>query len=425
MGKSKGSSVSSVAIIGAGAAGLVTAAEMLRAGFEVTVLEQGQQPGGLWCYAPETEDDPLGLNPTSRIYSSLYDSLHTNLPRDLMAFWNYSFDSDGGGADDWPRYPHHTQVLKYLQNFCRDHKLSPHIHLGTQITAAHPVQGCWDLTCDGEVSSLQVDALVVCNGHYSEPKIVQIAGMQDFQGEIIHAHNYRRPDSYKGLKIAVFGTAASGFDLALELGPLASELHWLGHDEPSQAIQLPGVTCGGMPSHFLARDLVLASGETVSELDLFIFATGYRYDLPFLHNQVPVQDNRVGPLYYDMIYPTLPTLGFVGLPYLVIPFPLFQIQARWLARWFQSNSNQVSAENMQTWIEQDLKSKGDRPARQHHRLAEQQFRYMNQLLADIGDPPIPEWFTELARLSQEARLKDPVGFRQAKLPVLGPTRVTL
>ena len=52
--------ISSVAIIGAGAAGLVTAAEMLKAGFNVTVLEQSREPGGLWCYAAEPEDDQIG-----------------------------------------------------------------------------------------------------------------------------------------------------------------------------------------------------------------------------------------------------------------------------------------------------------------------------------------------------------------------------
>ena len=74
-----------VAVIGAGAAGLVTARELTRAGHEVTVFEQGNEVGGTWIYRPESEPDPLGQT-GSRIHSSMYASMRTNLPRDVMAF---------------------------------------------------------------------------------------------------------------------------------------------------------------------------------------------------------------------------------------------------------------------------------------------------------------------------------------------------
>ena len=75
-----------VAVVGAGAAGLVTAYELLAAGHRVTVFEQSDQVGGLWNYTEDTEDDPLGQQPSVRIHGSLYASLRVNLPRDLMAF---------------------------------------------------------------------------------------------------------------------------------------------------------------------------------------------------------------------------------------------------------------------------------------------------------------------------------------------------
>jgi hypothetical protein len=44
-------------------------------------------------------------------------------------------------------------------------------------------------------------------------------------------------------------------------------------------------------------------------------------------------DNKVGPLYEHVFPPTLaPSLSFVGLPQKVIPFPLSQLQARWIAK---------------------------------------------------------------------------------------------
>ena len=108
-----------VAVIGAGAAGLVTAHELNRAGHEVTVIEQLGHVAGVWQYHEGVEEDLLG-NTENRIHSSLYESLQTNLPRDLMAFLDFTFDTKGGGHDDWPRFPHHTQVSEYLNRFA-DH----------------------------------------------------------------------------------------------------------------------------------------------------------------------------------------------------------------------------------------------------------------------------------------------------------------
>ena len=88
-----------IAVIGAGAAGLVTASELLREGHAVAVFERSRRVGGLWVYEEETETDPLGQCPRRRHHGSLYASLRTNLPRDLMAFDGYPFDSSGGGDD--------------------------------------------------------------------------------------------------------------------------------------------------------------------------------------------------------------------------------------------------------------------------------------------------------------------------------------
>ena len=60
------------AVIGAGAAGLVTARELVREGFRVQVLEQGRRVGGVWDYCPDAEEDLLGRDPKrTRIHSSL------------------------------------------------------------------------------------------------------------------------------------------------------------------------------------------------------------------------------------------------------------------------------------------------------------------------------------------------------------------
>ncbi|VVB01588.1 unnamed protein product [Arabis nemorensis] len=68
-----------VAVIGAGATGLVTARELRREGHSVVVFERQNQVGGTWIYTDHVEPDPLSVDPTRPIvYSSVYSSLRTN-----------------------------------------------------------------------------------------------------------------------------------------------------------------------------------------------------------------------------------------------------------------------------------------------------------------------------------------------------------
>ena len=85
-----------VAVIGGGAAGLMAARELRREGHKVVVFEREAQPGGTWVYTHEVESDPLGLDPGRTIvHSSLYSSLRTNLPREVMGFSDFPFVATG------------------------------------------------------------------------------------------------------------------------------------------------------------------------------------------------------------------------------------------------------------------------------------------------------------------------------------------
>jgi cation diffusion facilitator CzcD-associated flavoprotein CzcO len=42
----------------------------------------------------------------------------------------------------------------------------------------------------------EYDAVVICNGHNSEPSLPNIKGMKVFPGFQIHSHNYREPDQF-------------------------------------------------------------------------------------------------------------------------------------------------------------------------------------------------------------------------------------
>lgn len=60
-----------VAVIGAGAAGLVTVKHVLEAGFDCEVFEQTDKVGGTWNYTERVGTDENGLP----IHTSMYDGV--------------------------------------------------------------------------------------------------------------------------------------------------------------------------------------------------------------------------------------------------------------------------------------------------------------------------------------------------------------
>jgi cation diffusion facilitator CzcD-associated flavoprotein CzcO len=66
-----------VAVLGAGAAGLVASRLLRDAGFGVRCFEKTESVGGVWRYRPE---------------DVMYRSLVTNLPKEIMAYIDTPFD---------------------------------------------------------------------------------------------------------------------------------------------------------------------------------------------------------------------------------------------------------------------------------------------------------------------------------------------
>lgn len=172
-----------VAIIGAGAAGLVSARELRREGHQVVMFERQAQLGGTWVYNPGVEADPLGSDPSRAIvHSSLYASLRTNLPREAMGFRAYPFVSTGQPHWDSRRFPGHQEVLLYLNDYATEFGLTELVRFETEVVYAGLVEdGKWKVRSRQENGvAVDVDeifdALVVCNGHYTEPRTAEIPG---------------------------------------------------------------------------------------------------------------------------------------------------------------------------------------------------------------------------------------------------------
>ncbi|XP_062027083.1 putative flavin-containing monooxygenase FMO GS-OX-like 11 [Rosa rugosa] len=192
-----------VAVIGAGASGLVEARELRREGHTVVVFERGDQIGGTWVYTPEVESDPVGIDlDRTRVHSSMYQSLRTNLPREIMGFRDYPFVAKEGDEERDPRrYPGHREVLTYLKDFASEFGISEMVRLESEVAFVGLVEGGkWMVKSKSKTSEYTeeiYDAVVVCCGHYNNPRVAEIPGITTWKGKQIHSHNYRTSELFR------------------------------------------------------------------------------------------------------------------------------------------------------------------------------------------------------------------------------------
>ncbi|KAL7917651.1 hypothetical protein ACQKWADRAFT_306262 [Trichoderma austrokoningii] len=382
-----GNPIKSVAVIGAGAAGAITAAALkAEEVFDVIrVFERRESAGGTWIYDAAVQPSLLGrpgatpseLDPPLEIPKSLpavlppnkqerfsqtpiYDVLTTNVPEIAMSFSDCRFPYG-------PFAPHHIP-RQYIENYFALHKTDSFLELNTTVEdvsraedASNTGSNRWKLTLrkydvlqDADVWWEETfDAVILANGHYSVPTIPNVKGLNEyiekFPGRVVHSKTYRSAKSYKSQRVLVIGNSASGTDVSRELVSTAqlpiyqsrrSKAWWEG-DSPSKGIEWKPVVSEYLPS----GRILFEDGTYLDDIDTVIYCTGYKPSYPFWNakkNGQPLWDDKKGKLvksYWHTFFQDFPNLGIVGLPR-VLTFRSFEYQAIALARLF-ANRNPV------------------------------------------------------------------------------------
>lgn len=195
----------STAIIGAGISGLTTGKMLGDYGVPYTCFESSDRIGGNWAFG----------NPNG--HSSAYRSLHIDTSKDRLSFRDFPM------PDDFPDFPHHTQIKAYLESYAEAFGLKERIEFENGVQHAHRVstgsttKGGWEIT-DQAGAVRRFDHLVVANGHHWDPRYPDFPG--EFAGQTLHSHHYvdpRTPYDFAGKRILVVGLGNSAADIAVEL----------------------------------------------------------------------------------------------------------------------------------------------------------------------------------------------------------------
>jgi cation diffusion facilitator CzcD-associated flavoprotein CzcO len=190
-----------VVVVGAGFSGLGTAIKLKERGYDdFVVLERGDDVGGTWHF-------------------NTYPNCGCDVPSHLYSF---SFAPN----PDWTRtYSKQPEIRDYLQRTTDEFGIRPHVRTNTTVQSAawDEESGTWTVSTDrGEV---RARLLIAGMGPLAEPRIPDIPGLEDFQGEVMHSARWDHGYDLKGKRVASIGTGASAIQYVPAIQPDVEKLH--------------------------------------------------------------------------------------------------------------------------------------------------------------------------------------------------------
>ncbi len=169
-----------IAIIGAGFAGIGAAVQLKKAGIEsFTIFERSSEVGGTWR-------------------DNTYPGAACDVPSHV---YSLSFEQN----PNWSRrYATSSEIQEYLVGVVDKHELHERMRLETEIVEARfdEDSGTWSLTAnDGE--SFTARAVIAGVGGLVDPSYPKIAGMDQFDGELMHTARWNHDVDLTDKRVAV------------------------------------------------------------------------------------------------------------------------------------------------------------------------------------------------------------------------------
>ncbi|WP_026919344.1 flavin-containing monooxygenase [Gordonia shandongensis] len=185
----------SVAIIGAGFAGIGAAIRLRQRGVDDVVLfERGTRVGGTWrdnTYPGAACDIP------SRLYSYSFAQ---------NPDWSHTYSSSG-------------EILEYIDRMVEDFGVAEQIRFGHEVTGVEydADTGEWTIRFAGRRRAVRARSVIVASGPLANPSLPDIRGIDDYEGRVIHSARWDHDYDFAGKRVAVVGTGASAVQIVPEL----------------------------------------------------------------------------------------------------------------------------------------------------------------------------------------------------------------
>lgn len=189
-----------VIIVGSGFAGIGMASQLRERGYtDFVIVERADDVGGTWR-------------------DNRYPGAACDVPSHLYSF---SFRPN----PNWSRvFSPQREIFGYLRDTVVERGLEDHLRLGEELLSARWDEGneIWHVKTSRAAYTGRI--LVTATGHLSDPKLPNIAGLQDFAGSLFHSATWDEDTDLSGLRVGIIGTGASAIQIIPEVAAVAKNL---------------------------------------------------------------------------------------------------------------------------------------------------------------------------------------------------------
>ncbi|KAM0894261.1 hypothetical protein ACQ4PT_024591 [Festuca glaucescens] len=228
-----------VLIVGAGPAGLATAACLTQLSIPYVIVEREYCSASLWR-------------------NRAYDRLKLHLAKEFCELPHMSYPADA------PTYIPKALFVKYVDDYIECFNIQPKYLTSVESSTYDGEKKVWSIVAHDMVECKRINFttkfLVVASGENSAENIPVIPGLQNFPGETIHSSRYKSGKSFSGKSVLVIGSGNSGMEIAYDLAT-----HGVN----------TSIVVQGSISEIMGNIVKFQSGDEIS-FDAIVFATGYK-----------------------------------------------------------------------------------------------------------------------------------------------------
>ena len=203
-----------VLIIGAGMSGLCAAIRLKQAGISFRIIEKNETVGGTWF---ENSYPGCGVDTPNHFYSYSFAPYHK---------WSELFAK-------------RKELWDYFERVADDYDIRSRVTFNTEVRSAQfdDAAGLWHVEAQargGQVLRLSANVVISSVGVLNRPKVPEIPGLPEFCGPAFHTAQWPADFDWRGKRVAMIGTGASGHQVGPSIAPGAERLtifqrsaHWV------------------------------------------------------------------------------------------------------------------------------------------------------------------------------------------------------
>ena len=341
--------VGKICIIGAGPSGLSVLCWFAKMAWdgklipEIVCYEKQSDWGGLWNYTWRTGSDEHG----EPIHGSMYRYLWSNGPKECLEFPHYTFEDHYGKAI--PSFPPREVLFDYLKGRWGKEDIKKYVKFSTVVrdvvynkATDNFTVSVKDLVKDEVQDSQDFDYVIVASGHYSVPNVPHFEGIEKFPGRVMHAHDFRDANEFKGKRLLLIGASYSAEDIALQCLKYGAEsiiCTWrskpMGFTWPKEISERPLV------QKFEGKTAFFKDGSQ-AEVDAVMMCTGYLHSYPYLRESLRLKSKNV--LYPPGLYKGIVwqeggnnKLLYAGVQDQYYTYTMFDVVGLWIAKYIMND----------------------------------------------------------------------------------------